>query len=163
MLIRFTKPANTDGKPVLTLVREDGSTTWQHSSNFFVGHDLTHFAVESELGFSEAFFGLIASGWSIEEFADKVPGSNKTRPLPEQALQAEVLVGLLDLQRAQGGFSDGELLGQYSELCASRGLPCPIAAEPVIEGIRNTRDALLSRWAMLDPGQVMELQFKPQK
>lgn len=65
--IQITK--RTDGGAVLECVRADGTETWQkqqsQSAAFFPLHDLTHYAVETELGISEAFYGLIASGWSI--------------------------------------------------------------------------------------------------
>ena len=77
-------------------MRADGSRTWSHLHPFFPLHDLTHFAVESALGFSEAFFGLIAAGWEIDAFAE--PGA-AARLAPE-AIVAECVVGLLDLERA---------------------------------------------------------------
>ena len=69
MLIEFTKRA--DGRVVLRCVRADESVTWQRNDDqnarFFPLHDLTHYAVEIELGFARGFFGLIAEGWTIEE------------------------------------------------------------------------------------------------
>lgn len=60
---------------MLRCVRADGSATWQKQESrhaaFFALHDLTHFAVESTLGFQRGFFGLIAQGWEIEETTGK--------------------------------------------------------------------------------------------
>src|SRR5207237_7810377 len=60
LTIQFTK--RTDGAAVLKCIRDDGSVTWQRVDDkqaaFFPLHDLTHYAVETELGFRQGFFGL---------------------------------------------------------------------------------------------------------
>ena len=60
MEIRLLRGA--DGRSRLTILRADGSAAWQNSQAFFALHDLLHFVVETELGFTSAFFGLIAAG-----------------------------------------------------------------------------------------------------
>ena len=71
LIIHFTK--RTDGGALLKCVRADGSTTWQRQDEknaaFFPLHDLTHYAVETELGFRRGFYGLIAEGWDIDLLA----------------------------------------------------------------------------------------------
>ena len=70
--IRLTK--RMDGGSVLRCVRADGSVTWQKQDRhaaFFALHDLTHFAVESTLGFRDGFFGLVAQGWDIDDTTGK--------------------------------------------------------------------------------------------
>jgi len=58
--IQITK--RSDGGGVLRCVRADGSVTWQKQTArhaaFFALHDLTHFAVETTLGYRQGFFGL---------------------------------------------------------------------------------------------------------
>ena len=52
MVIRLTKGKGE--KPgTLTCVRDDGTTTWQKSSEYFARHDLMHYAVETTLGYME--------------------------------------------------------------------------------------------------------------
>jgi len=62
------------GSGVLRCRREDGSVTWQkqtkHAAHFAV-HDLTHYAVETVLGYRRGFFGLIAEGWDVEDTTGK--------------------------------------------------------------------------------------------
>ena len=48
-----------DGRPSLACVRPDGTRTWARVHPFLPTHDLTHGAVESVLGFDQAFFGLV--------------------------------------------------------------------------------------------------------
>ncbi len=100
LAIHLTKRA--DGGAVLRLVRADGSATWQrhdgHRAGFFPAHDLTHLAIETELGFRRGFYGLVAEGWSLEE----TEGKSARGPLPPEAMAVEYLVGALDLERAGG-------------------------------------------------------------
>ena len=64
---------HADGSASITLIRADGTVTWQrHSGSLalvFPSHDLTHYAVEQPLGYAGAFFGLVADGWDISDFA----------------------------------------------------------------------------------------------
>src|SRR6516225_617025 len=97
--IRLTK--RMDGGSVLRCVRGDGSVTWQKQDRhaaFFALHDLTHFAVESTLGFQSGFFGRIAKGWDI----DDTTGKGARGRLPEEAIEVEHIVGLLGAERASG-------------------------------------------------------------
>src|SRR5579862_9150992 len=98
MRIQITK--RPDGGGVLKCTRADGSVTWQKQKEtvapFFALHDLTHFAVETTLGYRRGFFGLIAEGWDIEETG----GKGKRGALPGEALEVEQLVGLFFTERA---------------------------------------------------------------
>jgi hypothetical protein len=106
LLIQITK--RKDGGGVLRCVRADGSETWQKQENrhaaFFALHDLTHFAVESTLGFQRGFFGLVAEGWEIEE----TTGKQARGPLPSEAREVELIVGTLDGERASGAIWTAE-------------------------------------------------------
>ena len=86
MFIQLKK--GRDGPATLACVRADGSRTWGKEHPFFPVHDLTHCAVENVLGFDQAFFGLIATGWDIDDFTK--PGAS--RKLPFQAIVAEHVV-----------------------------------------------------------------------
>ena len=90
LLIQFKK--GRDSRPTLTCIRKDGSRTWNQVHPFFPEHDMTHLAVERALRLREAFFGLVAAGWSLDRFAE--PGMSKQ--LPADAILAEHAVGLLD-------------------------------------------------------------------
>src|SRR5437763_5924490 len=90
VIIEFTKRA--DGRTVLRCIRADESVTWQRNerrhARFFPLHDLTHYAVESELGFTAGFFGLIAAGWNIDE----TTGKSARGALPAEAIEVEHMV-----------------------------------------------------------------------
>jgi hypothetical protein len=53
LIIRIKR--KTDGSAALSCLRADGSTTWQRQEGqlgrFFPLHDLTHYAVETAMGF----------------------------------------------------------------------------------------------------------------
>ena len=59
-MLRVEISKRPDGSGVLRCTRADGSATWDKREKhavFFALHDLTHFAVESALGFQSGFFG----------------------------------------------------------------------------------------------------------
>ena len=60
-------------------------------------HDLTHYAVESILGFSRGFIGLCAEGWDIGDFEKDAP-----KNLPPEAGLAEVIAGELSRMEMTG-------------------------------------------------------------
>jgi hypothetical protein len=100
LAIRITK--RKDGGGVLRCVRADASETWQKQESrhaaFFALHDLTHFAVESALGYRRGFYGLIAEGWDV----DDTTGKGAKGPLPDEAVEVEYLAGSFDRERAGG-------------------------------------------------------------
>jgi hypothetical protein len=158
--IRIKK--KTDGAAALSCTRPDGSTTWQRQEGqlgrFFPLHDLTHFAVETVLGFKRAFYGLVAEGWDLSRFAD--PGMSKQ--LPEEAGLAEVLVGFLDVERATGTRATAEdfnwkIRTYYDE----HGTPTPTfrMTDDLLDRIRAVRADLFARWHAVQPGDSLELSF----
>src|SRR4051812_11259140 len=100
--MRVELTARADGASVLRCTRADGSTVWQrhdgHQARFFPFHDLTHFAVETTLGFHRGFFGLIADGWEIAE----TEGKGARGALPPETVLVEQVVGLFDRERVGG-------------------------------------------------------------
>jgi hypothetical protein len=151
-----------DGRTAFTLERADGSRTWQRQERhaaFFAAHDLTHYAVESVLGLREAFYGLVAMGWDFDDFLPPYPRG----PLGAEALWAETLVGLLDVER--GTTPAGETMmaadefdAQLHAKLAEAGLEVPRTLDEArLAEIRARRDALLREWTALPPGDTMRL------
>ena len=157
--IHLTKHA--DGGAVLKCIREDGSTTWQRqrgrSAGFFPLHDLTHFAIETELGLRQAFYGLMADGWDIEE----TTGKSARGSLPSEAYAVERLVGLFDLERAGSAFWSAAEVNAHcygAEASPGQSLPRPITEED-LDRIRTRISELLGQWALLPSGGTLELSF----
>ena len=157
--LRIQLKRGRDARDVLVCIRSDGSRTWSPVHPFFPVHDLTHYAVECILGFRTAFYGLIAGGWSIPDFANR--GSRYR--MTEETLWAEHIVGLLDRERARGEQQTAEEFNAALELgLTGSSLPGfrPLT-EADLSAIRRRRDDLASRWATVGPGDMLEIEFPP--
>lgn len=156
MNVQMTK--RPDGDVVLRCVRRDGSATWQRHekhAHFFSFHDLTHFAVETTLGFSNGFYGLIAAGWDITD----TTGKGARGKLPPEAILVEHVVGLLHSERAGGaaplsadGFNTeiGKMLGTGHEF---------LVTDTQLSKVRNRMQELHRLWAEVPAGATFELTF----
>lgn len=161
LTVRIKK--KSDGEAALSCERSDGSVTWQRqegqSGRFFPLHDLTHFAVESVLRFDSAFFGSIARGWDISDFA--APGA--VNRFGDDALLAEMIVGFFDLERRTGELWDALVFNaQLSSLRADRGMPPTtfhITGEQ-IDAIRAKRAELFDAWHSTPAGEALVLSFE---
>jgi hypothetical protein len=93
MLIRLTRLTND--RHQFEIVRDDGTReSHELETRSTLLHDLAHYAVETEAGLENSFYGRLAQGIAYEALI-QVPGA------PE-ALQTEVVVALV-----QGAFKDG--------------------------------------------------------
>lgn len=160
MRVEITK--RSDGSGLLRCTRDDGSVSWQkqtaRQAPHFALHDLTHFAVESALRFENAFFGLIAQGWEIED----TTGKGSRGPLRAEALEVEALVGTFDSERAAAGIWSAAEFNEMAALNASSNhRPAPRKlCEDDLARIRTLRAALFTRWRELPAGSSLELVFE---
>ena len=155
LTIRIKK--KPDGSAALSCQRADGSMTWQRQTGpqgaFFPLHDLTHYAVETELGLEQAFFGLVAAGWGFDDFGHPWPRG----PVPGEAGRAELIVGFLDTERAAGA---AWTAGEFNEGAARHEHGADVRlTDTELHRIRTTRHALFDRWRALPPGETLELSF----
>ena len=155
MVIQLKK--GRDGPSTLTCVRADGTRTWNKLHPFFPVHDLTHCAVESVFGFDQAFFGLVAAGRGIDDFAE--PGA-ATR-LPTEALWAENMVGLFDLERANGEpFKAAEFNEALTLSMRQQGTePFRPVGDDELVRVRELSDTLVGRWHALPAGDTLAVPF----
>ncbi|MFL5480473.1 MAG: hypothetical protein ACJ79X_15770 [Gemmatimonadaceae bacterium] len=159
--IRIKK--NADGRTSLSCTRSDGTTTWQRQDGgqaaFFPRHDLTHYAVETVLGHSSGFFGLVAAGWDLADFGNPWPRGR----LPLDANISEMIVGFLDLERGTGeiGRAD-DLNALLTDFCRENSLPAPVPiSDDELNRVRQMRGEVFSRWDAVAPGDALELAFPP--
>ena len=141
-----------DGSGVLRCTRADGSLTWEKRekhAGFFALHDLTHFAVESVLGFRRGFFGLIAEGWGIED----TTGKGRRGPLPPEAAIVEQLVGLFDREQSGGGPLPAS---EFNRFTAPR-----VLTDEDLARVRELKEKLAVQWFGLDSKGVLDLKFSP--
>jgi hypothetical protein len=113
---------------------------------FFALHDLTHYAVETVLGYRDGFFGLLAQGWDM----DDIGGKGKRGALPGNAIEVEKIVGVFDSERGAGVLWTTEEFNQFA--------PRPLTAEE-IQQVRATRSRLSQQWFATPTGGRLELQF----
>ncbi len=158
--LRIEIVKRTDGGSVLRCTRADGSVTWQRlagaQAGFFPMHDLTHYAVESVLGTTHSFFGLVAQGWDIED----TTGMGKRGPLGPEAFLVERLVGLMDIERATGSIWDAQTFASQIEM-ASPDL-APLArrlTDAQLAAIKALRAELFMRWTGIPAGDALSLRF----
>ena len=155
MIIQLKK--GRDGPSTLACVRANGTRTWGKEHPFFPLHDLTHCAVESVLGLEEAFFGLIAGGWDIDDFAR--PGASGRMPF--QAIVAEHIVGILDRERA---LPHPLTAAEFNEAVKASLTPAGTQHVQAITDtqlgmIRALRESLETRWHNLPPGGTLVIDF----
>jgi hypothetical protein len=152
MTIHFRK---LEDKPcVLSVLRDDGSETWQsygNQSDFFPIHDLTHYAVETELGYQNAFFGIIAAGREIGDFG---PGDAAT--LHHEAHHAEMIVGLIGIPNR---IPYREILEIINSKSAEKGLGSIELTEFQLDSIQFKATQLIKRWDEICPGETLVLEF----
>lgn len=135
--------------------------TWQRQEGrqaaFFPLHDLTHYAVEHELGLRDGFYGLIAAGWDIAA----TQGKGARGPLPAETLVVEHLVGMLDTERASGTeWTAADINRQAALFANAGGRPAPRAlTDAELARVRARVRELFGRWAGLAPGGTIELDF----
>jgi len=155
MEITFTKTGS--GEDVFSCKRRDGTVTWTHVSNFFILHDLCHYAVENGLQLKKAFFGMLANGTDITDF--ELPKDQRTIELTPQALFAEHLVNLLVIDHTQGRMDN--LLEIFRETCddASSEL-LNIISEEKLEDIRKSYAELMQQWKILPERETLKLIFE---
>ena len=135
---------------MLRCTRHDGSITWQkqerHAAHFAL-HDLTHYAVETALGYRRGFFGLIAEGWDVEDTS----GKGARGALPAEAVAVERIVGLFDAERGSAALWSTEELNEFAPRALS---------EAEIQRVRQLRGALFHQWFAIAPGEGLKLKFE---
>jgi hypothetical protein len=164
MLVRMKK---ISGGLVLTCLREASQAEVQRTGHggFFALHDLLHYAVETTLGFDRAFLGLMASGWSFENFTRH--DDPRYRAVSTQAVVAEHLVGILSQHLRDYSSEDdeflellsGEINRDLAAIASERGVAMPTLSAADVASIYATYQALAERWAKLPVGEHLELAF----
>jgi hypothetical protein len=156
--IRLKKKA--DDRPVVSVTRADGSATSGQlgAGSFGPVHDLAHYAVETQLGATQGFYGLLARGWNIPDFAVRGAAAR----FPDEAIVVECLVG----QLAPVVFSAQPMTAAEFNWLAGTAVAAvrPQAEAPRFDDagfarLRTTLLDLVARWHELPVGGTLELDF----
>ena len=162
--LRIRLKRHSDGSASITLTRADGSVTWQRQRGslalVFPSHDLTHYAIEQTLSYPAGFYGLVADGWDVSDFAFPWPRG----PIPAQAREVEMVVGLFDGERRDRAHWDSAGFNAQLQQLATCGkfagsLVPRTMSDDDLERVRAVRTALLARWGATPSGNVLELEF----
>lgn len=176
--ILFAKAKEQGSQDVLTCIREDGSRTWSKLHAAFPIHDMTHYAVETELRAKDGFFGLLAHGWDIADFG--VP--EKRARMPLETLWIEHVVGIVwreYVTRQPGSYAEFSVqvdatiqaLRDSLDKNAKRQGPQPVysasdrsvlerrVSESEREAIMQRIGELAALWATTPRGGTMEVEF----
>jgi hypothetical protein len=160
LIIRIKK--KTDGGAALSCTRADGSVTWQRQEGqfgtFFPLHDLTHYCVESVIGFRRGFYGLLAEGWDISDFAK----SGARGPIPGEARLVETIVGYFDLEQRTGVHGTADEYNERIQTTCADNRYRPTAfrlTDRHIAAVRERREQVFAEWRALEPGETMNVEF----
>ena len=144
--------------PVITCTRDNGSITWQSYGNqgkFFPLHDLTHFVLETELEYRNAFFGMIASGRDLNDF-----GSGDAATFHPEAVHAEMLAGLLSAVGGNGSNLSYEAIKETIDIKSQEaGIPPMVLTEKQFGSIRQQTQKLIDEWNRLPQEDALVLTF----
>ena len=159
MLIRWVR-GESEKQGTMTCLRADGSSTWQKSTDYFVYHDLVHYAVETTLGYRQAFLGLVAQGRDLDSFGTQNGVRDTYTP---EVYWAEEIAAIVQLPDYSGGppLTDAELHTLLMEGCEARGVVPPAITTEQLGTIRACARELHARWAQIPEGGVLELIFPP--
>ncbi len=155
MEIIFTKKEN--GKHVLLCKRKDGTCTWMNTDEFFLRHDLLHYAVETVLKFKSAFYGMIAKGIAITDFDQ--PRNKRNIKFSNEALIAEHIVNLAMIEMREGLFNDFNNKLKESIVTSKQNLKDFYINNEQLELIRLTYSNLLKKWNNLVKDETITLKF----
>ena len=160
LLFRIKKRRDADA--MLVLIRDDGSTTTSaigRPDGYGPVHDLCHYVIESTLGFSEGFLGLVASGWEVSDF--EVKGA--VHRLPVHAFLAESAAGELSRQAMMWQYSSAADFVWALKTIMRNGKQdeavVPEIDEATFETMRSRLLELRAQWNEIPLGGTLELRF----
>ena len=155
MQILFSK--NTNKQNVIKYIRDNGTETWMYCDDFFIRHDLSHYALEKTLGYTTAFNGMINAGMDIRDFEDKEKRAKLS--VTAEAWYAENMANLFLIELAQGKFENFNEVQQAAFVSFNQQYPPITLPEEKIRATRNYLSELLAKWKALPSGETLELSF----
>ena len=155
MLIRLTK--NTNQPHILKYIRDNGTETWTYGDDFFIQHDISHFALETILAYKTAFNGMVNSGMNLSDFENREKRAFIN--ITDEAWYAENMANLFLTEISQGVFEDFNEVQQQTFQSFNLTYPVITLTDPIIQAIRSYLGLLLLQWKELLPNETLELTF----
>lgn len=157
LVLQVRLTAITNDRHRIDMTRPDGSVTstdLETRSTLF--HDLVHFAVETEAGLADSFFGRVAKGQDPASLTQTGMNDQST----DELAMTERVIGPLQgwLQHRRGSAQDFvTTLGSYLQ---SLGQSCPRWLEAtLIERVAEKVRHLQGHWQGTKHGETMQLTF----
>lgn len=155
MEIQFKKQVGK--KHSIRYIREGIADHWIEADDFLVLHDLCHYAIESSLGYKNAFWGMISQGIDPEIFLDKQKRDQLF--ISDEAWYAEHIAHLFLIEFTQGEFEDinsvfRDTLGQTHP-----DIPLIQYSAEEIRRIRLLIRRRVEEWREIPAGESMVLHF----
>jgi hypothetical protein len=127
------------------------------AGEFFVRHDLSHYAIEKTLGYTTAFMGMLNDGMDIKDFEDR---DKRLRiPLTAEGVYAENMANLFLMEIAQGVVEDMNQVIADSFIAMGTPVTPVRFSDAELTAIRSLLRQLLGDWNTLPEGQTMMLEF----
>lgn len=142
---------------ILSYTRDDGSETWMHASEYFVRHDLSHYALEKILHYKTAFNGMLNNGMDIRDFEDKEKRASLN--VTAEAYYAENMANLFLIEIAEGNFTDFNAVQQQAFVSFNQQYEPVAVPQEKIEMVRSYLRELLQQWQALPVGDTLTLTF----
>jgi hypothetical protein len=142
---------------VIKYVRDNGSATWMNTDDFFVQHDLSHYAIEKTLNYTSAFMGMLNNGMDIKDFEDRE--KRKQMTVTQEGMYAENMANLFLMEVIQGNFDEFNEVSKQAFEKMNAPYPAPSLTEHQIADVRSFLRQLLKGWKELSNSQTMTLNF----
>jgi hypothetical protein len=128
-----------------------------YADDFFVRHDLSHYALESVMQYKTAFNGMLNNGMDIKDFEDKEKRAQLN--VTDEARYAENMANLFLIEIGQGEFADFNKIQQEAFVSFNDKLPVITLPIEKIKETRNFLKQLLEQWSALPVSKTLELTF----
>jgi hypothetical protein len=155
MKLQLTK--NSDKPHVIKYIRDNGTATWMYADDFFVQHDLSHYAIEKTMQYISAFMGMLNEGMDIKDFEDRE--KRKQMTVTPEAMYAENMANLFLIETVQGDFDDFNGVFRQAFEMMNTQYPAPSLSKNQLSDVRNFLRQLLKSWIELPVNETMTLNF----
>jgi hypothetical protein len=157
LTVRLTRLSPTHHR--MSHVRSDGSgETVELETRSTLRHDLLHFALETEAGLEESFFGLLAKGATMAALAGK--GMEAFAPGAEIGMTERIVGPMSGV--AYGNVEIPAFLDSVRSFLAAQGERPPEWLTPdLVARVKERYRRLFGQWKATAFGDTMELKFAP--
>lgn len=155
MQLQITR--NSDKPHVIKYIRDKGTVTWMAADDFFVQHDLSHYAIEKALQYTSAFMGMLNNGMDIKDFENREKRNQMA--ITKEAMYAENMANLFLMEVIQGNFDDFNKTSKQAFETMNTQYPAPSLNEKQLFDVRTFLRQLLKTWKELPAGETITLNF----